>query len=206
MSDLVLYSMPSSGNSYKVRLLLALLGRDYTHVPVETQSAEIAAAKAKGQLPQGKAPALHLGDGEILTESNAILWYLAQGSGWIPQDPLAQARMLGWMFFEQNRHEPVVAVRASLRCYPHLAQEATEAHMAELLDAGHAILQIMEEGLGEAPYFGGARPDLADIALYAYTHTAGERGGFDMERYPGLRAWIERIAALPGYVELMPDG
>ncbi|WP_246156698.1 glutathione S-transferase family protein [Aquicoccus porphyridii] len=205
MSGMVLYSMPSSGNSYKVRLLLALLGRDYSHVPVEARSPGIEAAKAAGQLPMGKAPALHLDTGEILTESNAILWYLGEGTGWIPPDPLARARMLSWMFFEQNRHEPVIAVRAALRCYPDRAEAATPERMAELYEAGQDILSLMEQGLGEAPFFGGARADLADIALYGYTHSAESRGGFDLGACPRLRAWIARIADLPGYVELMPD-
>ncbi|HAW47801.1 MAG TPA: glutathione S-transferase, partial [Roseovarius sp.] len=103
MTDLTLYSMPSSGNSYKVRLLLALEGRRYRHVPIETNTPELAEAKAAGHLPLGKLPTLHLPDGTILTESNAILWYLGHGTGWVPEGALAQAQMLAWMFFEQNR-------------------------------------------------------------------------------------------------------
>ncbi len=202
MTDLTLYSMPSSGNSYKVRLLLALLGQDYRHVPCETQSAELEQAKAEGHLPLGKLPALHLGDGTVLSESNAILWYLAAGSEWVPGDPLTQAQMLGWMFFEQNRHEPVVAVRASLNSYPHLKDQAVPQVMAELLENGHALLQLMEDHLQGRDWFAGQAPSLADIALYAYTHTAGTRGGFEMDRFPALNAWCARMAALPGYVGL----
>jgi glutathione S-transferase len=202
MSDLTLYSMPSSGNSYKVRLLLALLGRDYQHVPCETQTAELEQAKAEGNVPLGKLPALHLGDGTILSESNAILWYLAAGSDWVPGDLLTQAQMLGWMFFEQNRHEPVVAVRASLKTYPHLKDEATPEVMAELLESGHALLQLMEDHLQGRAWFAGPSPSLADIALYAYTHTAGSRGGFEMDRFPAITSWCARLAALPGYVGL----
>lgn len=204
MTDLTLYSMPSSGNSYKVRLLLSLLGRAYVHVPIETNTPELAAAKTAGHLPLGKLPALHLGDGVILTESNAILWYLGRGTAWVPEETLEQARMLAWMFFEQNRHEPVVAVRASLATYPHLAHEATPERMAELLDEGHALLGLMEDALGGQDWFCGA-PTLADIALYAYTHTAGTRGGYDMDRFPRLNAWCTRMAALPGHVGLL-DG
>jgi glutathione S-transferase len=202
MTDPTLYSMPSSGNSYKVRLLLALLGRPYTHVAVEVRSPELAAAQAAGHLPMGKAPALHLADGTVLPESNAILWYLGRGTAWVPEAALDQARSLAWMFFEQNRHEPVVAVRASLRCYPHLAAEATPERMADLLEAGHAVLQVMEDGLSGTPWFGGAAPSVADIALYAYTHSAGSRGGFDMARFPAIAGWCARVAALPGYVGL----
>ncbi|HMB14053.1 MAG TPA: glutathione S-transferase family protein [Roseovarius sp.] len=202
MTDLTLYSMPSSGNSYKVRLMLALEGRAYTHVPIETNTPELAEAKAQGHLPLGKLPALHLRGGAILTESNAILWYLGAGTGWVPEDALEQAQMLAWMFFEQNRHEPVVAVRASLATYPHLAHEATPERMAELLDQGHAILALMEDALSGQDWFCGPSPTLADIALYAYTHTAGTRGGFDMDRFARLTAWCARMAALPGYVGL----
>jgi len=205
MTDLTLYSMPSSGNSYKVRLMLALEGRTYAHVPIETDTRELTEAKAAGHLPLGKLPALHLPDGTILTESNAILWYLGHGTGWVPEDALAQARMLAWMFFEQNRHEPVVAVHASLATYPHLAHDATPERMADLLDQGHAILALMEDALDGQDWFCGTSPTLADIALYGYTHTAGTRGGFDMGRFPRLSAWCDRVAALPGHVGLM-DG
>lgn len=206
MSDLTLYSMPSSGNSYKVRLLLALLGRDYRHVPCETQSAELEQARAAGHLPLGKLPALHLGDGTILSESNAILWYLGSSTDWVPGDPLTQAQMLGWMFFEQNRHEPVVAVRASLISYPHLKGQATPEVMAQLLKEGHGLLQLMEDHLQGRAWFAGKAPSLADIALYAYTHTAGDRGGFEMDRFAAINDWCARMAALPGYVGVFDHG
>jgi glutathione S-transferase len=202
MAQMTLYSMPSSGNSYKVRLLLALLGRDYLHVPCEAGSVALNAAKAEGKAPLGKLPVLHLGDGRVLNESNAILWYLGAGTSWMPTDPFDQARMLSWMFFEQNRHEPVIAVRAALRCYPERAAQATPERMAALLDEGHALLALMEQGLEGRDWFCGAIPTIADIALYGYTCTADKRGGFDMARFPGLRSWCARMAALPGYVTL----
>ena len=202
MDALTLYSMPSSGNSYKVRLMLALLGRPYTHVPCEDASPALRAAQAAGHLPLGKVPALHIEGGGTLAESGAILWYLGAGTPWVPAGPLDQARTLAWMFFEQNSHEPVIAVRAALRLYPRRAAEATPERMAQLLDRGHALLAQMEQGLAGAPFFGGARPTVADIALYGYTHRAGEDGGFDMARFPALGAWCGRIAALPGHVPL----
>jgi glutathione S-transferase len=202
MFDLTLYSMPSSGNSYKVRLLLALLGRAYTHVPCEAGSVALSAAKAEGKAPLGKLPVLHLDDGRVLNESNAILWYLGAGTDWVPTDAFAQARMLSWMFFEQNRHEPVIAVRAALRCYPERAHLATPERMAALLEDGHALLALMEDGLAGQDWFCGARPTIADIALYGYTCTADTRGGFDMALFPAVQGWCARMAALPGYITL----
>ncbi|MFD1194452.1 glutathione S-transferase family protein [Seohaeicola saemankumensis] len=202
MTRMTLYSMPSSGNSYKVRLLLALLGRDYAHVPCEAGTPALAQAKADGKAPLGKFPVLHLPDGRVLNESDAILWYLGAGTDWVPAEPFAQAQMLAWMFFEQNRHEPVIAVRAALRCYPERAHLATPERMAALLEEGHGLLALMEDGLAGQDWFCGARPTIADIALYGYTCTADTRGGFDMTRFPGLQAWCARMAALPGYVAL----
>lgn len=201
-TSLTLYSMPSSGNSYKVRLLLALLGRPYTHIPCEAGSDALSAAKAEGKAPLGKLPVLHLADGRRLNESDAILWYLGAGTDWVPDDPFAQAEMLAWMFFEQNRHEPVIAVRASLRCYPDRAHLATPERMAALLDEGHNLLALMEDGLQDREWFCGTTPTIADIALYGYTHTAGTRGGYDMARFPRINGWCDRIVALPGYIPL----
>ena len=199
---LTLYSMPSSGNSYKVRLLLALLGRPYQHVACETQSAALDVAKTEGKLPQGKVPALHLETGEVLGESNAILWYLASGTDWVPTDSLSQAQMLGWMFFEQNRHEPVIAVRASLLCYPHLAREATPEVLSDLLSSGQHLLAILDQGLEGRNWLCCDRPTIADISLYAYTHTAESRGGFDLSPFKNVRAWLSRMGSLPGYIAL----
>lgn len=197
-----LYSMPSSGNSYKVRLLLALMGTPYVHVAVEAGSDALAGLKADGKAPMGKVPVLELEDGRILTESNAILCWLAEGGPWLPEDRFERARVLAWMFFEQNRHEPVIAVRASLLHYPDRAAEATPERLAALLDAGHAVLGIMEGHLAGRDWLEGNAPSIADIALYAYTHSAGPRGGFDMDRFPAIGSWCARIAALPGHVGL----
>lgn len=197
-----LYSMPSSGNSYKVRLLLALTGRDCELVDVEDASDALIAAKADGALPFGKAPVLHLDDGRMLPESNAILTWLGDGTAFVPDDAFARAQMLSWMFWEQNQHEGVIAVRAALRSYPSRAHLATPERMADLLKRGHALLAIMEERLAARDWLVGDGASLADICLYAYTHTAGSRGGFDMAGFPAVCAWIERVAALPGYVGL----
>ncbi len=194
-----LISMPSSGNSYKVRLLLALLGRECDITDVEYQTQALDSARAGGQMPFGKAPVLELDDGRRLPESNAILCWLGEGSAFIPADPFARAEMLGWMFWEQNQHEGTVAVRAALLNYPHRRPEATPERLADLLTRGHAHLQMIEDRLAGRDWLVGDTVSLADICLYGYTHSAGRLGGFDMARFPAINAWLARIAALPGY-------
>ena len=199
---LTLYSMPSSGNSYKVRLLLALMGRDYVHVGLENDSGPLKKAHSDGTLPLGKLPVLELEDGTRLPESNAILCYLADGTDWFPDGRLERARVLGWLFFEQNRHEPVIAVRAALREYASRAHLATPDRMADLLSQGHLVLRIMDDHLSSRDWLVGDAPSVADISLFAYTYSAADRGGFDMDRFPAINTWISRVSALPGYVGL----
>lgn len=191
-----LYSMPSSGNSRKVMLLLALLGRSVEVVEVEQDSAALAAAKAGGALPFGRAPALHLDDGRVLAESGAILWYLGEGSAFIPADAFARAEMLSWMFWEQYSHEPAVAVRAGLLTYPSRRAQATPERLADLLERGHAALAILDRRLEGRDWLVGEAPTLADIALYPYTAVAGTQGGFDMARFPAVAGWLARMASL----------
>lgn len=196
-----LYSMPSSGNSLKVRILLALTGKPVRIVDCEYGSAALAQAKADGALPYGKVPALVLDDGTTLGESNAILWFLAEGTDLVPSDAATRARMLGWMFWEQYNHEPVIAVRQALVSYPHRAADATPERLADLLDRGHALLQVMEDRLATQDWLAGDRVSLADLCLYGYTCTAGSRGGFDMDRFPAVCRWLDRIAAMPGVLD-----
>ncbi|MFB2594283.1 glutathione S-transferase family protein [Paracoccus sp. p4-l81] len=197
-----LFSMPSSGNSYKVRLLLALLGRRVEVVDCENGSDATRAAKEAGALPFGKLPCLHVEDGRQIAESNAILCYLGEGTAFWPTDPVTRAQMLGWLFWEQYNHEPVIAVRGALQCYPERAHLATPERLAELLDRGHAVLQVMEDRLATHDWLAGDAASLADICLYGYTHSAGDKGGFDMTRFPAINRWLARVAALPGYVGL----
>ncbi|MCQ0970740.1 glutathione S-transferase family protein [Paracoccus sp. TK19116] len=197
-----LYSMPSSGNSYKVRLLLALTGQRAETVDCEYRSEALEQAKSEGRLPYGKVPTLELDDGRTLGESNAILSYLGEGTQFVPQDGFDRAEMLGWMFWEQYNHEPVIAVRAALLTYPERAAQATPQRLAELLDRGHSVLSVMERRLADRDWLAGDTPSLADICLYGYTHSAGTRGGFDMARFPAIGRWLARIEALPGFVGL----
>ena len=202
MTSLTLYSMPSSGNSYKVRLLLSLLGRPYTHVGMEYETPTLAEAHASGTLPLKKLPVLELPDGTRLPESNAILCYLAEGTDWMPADPVDRARVLGWMFWEQNQHEGVIAVRAAILSYASRAHLRTPERLADLLERGHALLQQMEDRLETNDWIATDRPTVADISLCGYTHSAGTKGGFDMTRFPAINRWLDRIAAMPGHVGL----
>ena len=199
---LTLYSMPSSGNSYKARLLLAHLGLPYTHIGMEYETPELDEAHRTGKLPLGKLPVLVLDDGTAIPESNAILTYLAEGTDWLPADRAARAHVLGWMFWEQNQHEGVIAVRAALLTYESRKHLATPERLGELLDRGHALLGQMDTQLTGRDWLVGDTPTIADIALYAYTHSAASKGGFDLDRFAAVKAWLARMAALPGHVTL----
>ncbi len=202
MTDLTLYSMPSSGNSYKARLLLAFLERPYRHVGIEYETPELDATHKAGTLPLKKLPVLQLKDGTRLPESNAILCYLADGTDWLPPNPVDRAQVLAWMFWEQNQHESVIAVRAALLTYANRQHFATPERLADLLNRGHALLAQMEDHLAPRDWLVGDFPTIADIALYAYTHSAASKGRFEMDRFPSIQAWLDRLSNLPGHITL----
>lgn len=194
------YGMHDSGNCYKPRLLLAKLGRPFRHVEVVSGvSTKTAGFLTKN--PNGRAPILELEDGRIVAESNAILLHLAEGTRLLPADAYKRALAYQWMFFEQYSHEPFIAVRRALLVYPHRAAEATPERLASTLAGGNKALGVMEEQLGRTPFFAGEAMSVADIALYAYTHAAGD-GGFDLEPFPAVSAWLKRVEADPGHVPI----
>ena len=191
-----------SGNGYKPRLLLAHLGRTYERIEVDILKGETRTPEFLARNPNGRIPVLELEDGTCLAESNAILFYLAEGSRFLPTGRLARAVALQWMFFEQYSHEPFIAV--TRHWIQHL--EMTEAQRAQLPDkheGGRAALAVMERHLGESDWFGGDAMGIADFALYAYTHVADE-GGFDLADYPAVLAWLARVAEQPGHVPMNP--
>jgi glutathione S-transferase len=197
----LLYDSPVSGNCYKVRLLLAHLGLPYGRLTVDVVDRSNRPELLGGKNPALRVPTLILDDGRPLAESGAILSYLADGTPWVPSDPYERAQMLQWMFFEQYDHEPAIAV---VRFW--VAYSGRPADFADRLDerraAGYRALAAMELALGDGrEFFVGTGPTLADLALYAYTHVAGE-GGFDLSGYPAIAGWLGRVAALPGHVPI----
>ena len=198
-----LYSMPSSGNSYKVRLLLAHLGKSYNHVATE-YAGDDTLTRTDDFLrknPTGKVPTVEFDDGQCLSESNAILMYFGENTRFVPQNKLARARMFQWMFFEQNFHESTVAVRCAVYVYPNRDMDRSPERLAALLQGGNRALDVMEVQLSKTPYLAGHEFSLADICLYAYTHSA-DRGGFDIQNRKNIARWLQRISSQPGHVNL----
>jgi glutathione S-transferase len=195
---MLLYDSGVSGNCYKVRLLLAHLGLDYERRELDVVDRSNR-AEVLGDLNPGlRVPTLVLDDGRALGESGAILNYLAEGTDYIPEGLYDRAKMLQWMFFEQYSHEPYVAVP---RFWLTKGIEVDPETLAERQRVGYLAFDAMESHLAGHDYLAAERYTLADIALYAYTHVAHE-GGFDLSSYPGIAAWLERVAAQPGHVPM----
>jgi glutathione S-transferase len=195
-----LFDYLDSGNGYKIRLLLAQLGLSYGWVDVDIMKGETRTSEFLAKNPNGRIPTLALGDGTHLAESNAILWYLAEGSRFVPDDRLGRAQALQWMFFEQYSHEPYVATpRFILRHLP--ADSPRHSELPARLKQGNAALSVMEGHLKGQPFFVGGQYTIADIALYAYTHVANE-ATLDLTPYPAVRAWLARVAAQPNYISI----
>lgn len=195
------YGMGVSGNCYKLQLLLARLQIPYRWVEVDSARGETRTPEFLARNPNGKVPVLELEDGRILTESNAILCYLAEGSALLPDDRWKRALVLQWLFFEQYSHEPQVAV-ARFICLFLAADHPRRGELPRLIERGHQALAVMEQHLSAGrEYFVGQSPSIADIALFAYTHCAAD-GGFDLSAYPGILAWLERMRGQPDFVPM----
>jgi glutathione S-transferase len=195
------YGMSDSGNCYKVKLTLEQLALPYRWVEVDSARGETRTLKFLAMNSNGKVPLLSLEDGTFLPESNAILNYLAEGSRLLPSERLERARVLQWMFFEQYSHEPYVAVARSIvrYCPP---ESPRRAELPRLLERGNQALSVMEQHLRRAPFFPGNRYTIADIALYAYTHCAGD-GGFELSDFPAVKTWVDRVRAQPRHVPML---
>jgi len=196
-----LYDYLDSGNGYKVRLLLSHLQIEYDLVPVDILKGESRTTEFLRRNPNGRIPVLELDDGTFLTESNAILFYLAEGTPYLPAGRLERAQVLQWMCFEQYSHEPFIATSRFWLRHLELTEERRRA-LAEKKRMGEAALAVMAGHLARREFFVGARYSIADIALYAYTHVA-DQGGFDLGAYPSIRGWLERVLRQPGHVPML---
>jgi glutathione S-transferase len=198
----ILHQMQMSGNCYKIRLAARQVGfnmklKDYGLHDGATRKPEFLAKN-----PNGRVPLLELDDGRCLAESGAILAYLSEGSALQPPDRWGRAEMLQWMFFEQYSHEPYVAVARFWLGYGKPGDLEKRRHLVPEWHAkGNAALAVMETHLARHEWFAGGRYSIADIALYGYTHCAGE-GGFELSAYPSLQAWLTRVANQPGHIPL----
>ena len=198
---MLLYDSAISGNCYKVRLLLAQLGLPYERRELDVVDRSNRPELLGGLNPSLRVPTIVLDDGRPIGESGAILSYFGEGTQFVPPDRYDRAQMLQWMFFEQYELEINIAV---VRFWMHVLDgvpEGAEQQYETKLAAGYKTLDAMERYLPGREWFVGDSPTLADIALYGYTHVAHE-GGFEMERYPLIRAWLHRVAAQPGHVTI----
>jgi glutathione S-transferase len=195
----LLYDSQVSGNCYKVRLLLAHLDLEYERREVDVVDRSNRLDLLGDLNPALRVPTLVLDDGRPLAESNAILFHFAQGTPYLPEDRYELAQVLQWLFFEQYSHEPNIAVVRFWVAYS--GAPPADAEVEAKRRAGYAALDAMERHLAGRAFHVGERYTIADISLYAYTHVAGE-GGFDLARYPAIRAWLDRVAEQPGHVPI----
>ena len=203
---MILHDNLSSGNGYKVRLLLAQLGIPFERIEYDITAGETRTPEFLTKVnANGRIPVLQTDEGEFLPESDAILFYLAEGTPLLPEDRLGKARALQWMFFEQYSHEPNIAVA---RAWLHVFDVEMTRERRNTLEGkqklGYDALGVMEDHLEDRRFFVGDDYSIADIALYAYTHVADE-GGFDLDGFPAVRAWLERVSSQPGYIPITQD-
>ena len=202
MAEYTLHSTQSSGNCYKPRLLLHQLGIGFRLVDTDSTKGETRTPEFLALNPNGRVPLLILPDGRRLPESNAMLLYLAEGTKYLPEDKYDRGCCYQWLFFEQYEHEPTIAVaRSWLAIYPDRIGKATPDQIADWHKRGYRALGVMEKRLAANDWLAGPAYSIADIALYAYTHVAGE-GGFDLSTYPGVGAWLQRVENQAGYVPM----
>jgi len=195
-----LYDYLDSGNGYKIRLLMALLEQPYCWVELDIMRGKTRTPEFLAKNLNGRIPTLELDDGTCIAESNAILWYLGEGTAFVPADRLGRAQALQWMFFEQYSHEPYVATPRFI--VKHLPKDSPrQAELPKRLEQGRAALNVMETHLKNRRFFVDERYSIADIALYAYTHVAHE-AKLDLAPYPNVRGWLERVASQRRHVPI----
>ncbi|WP_396135100.1 glutathione S-transferase family protein [Chamaesiphon sp. OTE_8_metabat_110] len=200
MKMLKLYEYASSGNCYKIRLLLNQLGIAYQRIPVDILKGESRTAEFLMMNPVGKIPVLEIQPGQYLSESNAIIYYLADGTDFLPVDRWERSQVMQWLCFEQYSHEPNIA---TVRFWMSIANitEQKRDEIAQKQELGYAALRVMEKHLEQHKYFVNDRYSIADIALYAYTHVAAE-GNFNLSQFPAILSWLDRINSQPNYLTI----
>jgi len=197
---LQLYDNAVSGNAYKVRLMLAHLEMAYERIPVSVTDRSNREGLFAGKNPALRIPVLRLDDGRFLAESNAIIWYLAEGTSYLPDDRYERAQVLQWMFFEQYDHEPSIAVARFLLHYSDNPARHADI-VAQKQELGRKALRAMDRRLDESEFLASDTYTVADIALYAYTHVADE-AGIDLHEHPNVASWLARVAAQSGHVPI----
>ena len=198
---LKVYGDYNSGNCYKIKLMLHLLGLEYEWQPVDILKGETETPEFLAKNPNGKVPVVELEDGTCLWESNAILNYLADGSEFLPSEARLRTQVLQWQFFFHYSHEPYIAVARFIQFYLGLPEERLEEYR-KLQKRGYRALTVMEQQLARTPYLVGEHYSIADVTLYAYTHVA-HQGGFDLSGYPAIQAWLARVASHPRHVAML---
>ncbi len=191
------YGDAQSGNCYKIQLLLSHLQKPYEWIAIDILAGDTKTDSFLSLNPNGKIPLLELDNGNCLTESNAILNYLADGSSFLPKDTWARAQVLSWQFFEQYSHEPNIAVARFINKYLGLPAERLQEYK-DKQTGGHKALSVMENQLNQSTFISGEALTIADISLYAYTHVADE-GGFELTEYPAIKRWLNDVAAQPNH-------
>lgn len=196
-----IYGDIQSGNCYKIKLLTSLLDIDHDWIEVDILAKETHSESFLMKNPTGKIPLLELDDGRFISESNAILNYLASGTSLDVSDPYEKAKVLQWQFFEQYSHEPYIAVARFIAKYLGLPSERKKEYEAKQA-GGYKALEVMEQQLSKTAYLVGDQLTNADISLYGYTHVAHE-GGFDLSSYPAIQKWITGIQSQPKYIGMV---
>ncbi len=194
------YGGIQSGNCYKIKLLMNHLEIAHEWIEVDILQGETRTEEFLAKNPNGKIPVLELTSGKCLSESNAILNYLAHGTSYLPDEPWERANVLKWQFFEQYSHEPYIAVARFIAIYLGLPEER-RAEFEAKKEGGNKALAVMERQLYETEFLVNGALTIADISLYAYTHVAHE-GGFDLSAYPAIGAWLSRVASHPRHITM----
>ena len=195
-SKIRLYDYVASANCYKVRLLLAQLGRDYERIPIDIFDGHTLTDEYAAINPHRSTPVLELADGRRLVESNAILVHLAAGTEFLPDDPFELAQVVRWLIYEQTDVMPMIG---GLR-FRLITGRITADKVARRREAAHEVLKILDQHLGEHDFLAAGRYTVADIAVYAYTHVAGD-AGIELDPYPAVTAWLERVSSQPGFMD-----